>query len=326
MTLPQMDTTESTPTSATTTLVTEIKPASTSRLDKLEALIPKLSPSVTDDAATCLRHLASFTASVSATPYPPKKLAGVLILLHIDATGNLSLTLTTRSLRLRSHPGETALPGGRYEDSDTSVEATALREANEEIGLPLSDDSLFHLTTLPPFTSRTMLVVIPVVYLLTTPFEGTQKLLKPNPDEVDAIFHLPLKAFLGLDVDVDLSVSSPSPPPPKKRKTRSKSSKSILTHSYQDLIWLSDRLYRLHSFDAPDLPSPVEGLTADIIVSVALIGYYGMDEVTESKESGEGKLGFLRWAEGQLSWAEITRLALEATGEKGVRDQRTSKT
>lgn len=57
-----------------------------------------------------------------------KKLAGVLVLLHVNPIGELSLTLTTRSLTLRSHPGDTALPGGRFEIGvDNSVEDTAVR-------------------------------------------------------------------------------------------------------------------------------------------------------------------------------------------------------
>jgi coenzyme A diphosphatase NUDT7 len=50
----------------------------------------------------------------------------VLVLLHVNPGGELSVTLTTRSLRMRSHPGETALPGGRYEEGDEEVEWTAV--------------------------------------------------------------------------------------------------------------------------------------------------------------------------------------------------------
>lgn len=50
----------------------------------------------------------------------------MLILLHVDSHGELGVTLTTRSMQLRSHPGETALAGGRYEEGDASVEETAV--------------------------------------------------------------------------------------------------------------------------------------------------------------------------------------------------------
>lgn len=49
-------------------------------------------------------------------------------MLHLDPKGELSVTLTTRSKHLRSHPGETALPGGRWEEGDgEGGEWTAVR-------------------------------------------------------------------------------------------------------------------------------------------------------------------------------------------------------
>lgn len=49
------------------------------------------------------------------------------MLLHVDEEGELKVTLTTRALTMRSHPGETALPGGRWEEGDGTVEGTAVR-------------------------------------------------------------------------------------------------------------------------------------------------------------------------------------------------------
>lgn len=103
----------------------------------------------------------------------------MLVLIHVDDTGSLAVTLTTRSMKLRSHPGDTAFPGGKFDDVDGTVEATALREANEEIGLPLDQmENLLHITTLFPFTSASLLVVVPVVYLWKTP---NLSILSPNP-------------------------------------------------------------------------------------------------------------------------------------------------
>lgn len=53
-----------------------------------------------------------------ADSYPKQRLAAVLVLLHLDKHGELAVTLTTRSSKLRSHPGETSLPGGRWEEGD----------------------------------------------------------------------------------------------------------------------------------------------------------------------------------------------------------------
>ena len=54
---------------------------------------------------------------------PLKRLAGVLVLLF-ERAGELRVLLTTRSKNLRSHPGETALPGGKKDDTDSSFVIT----------------------------------------------------------------------------------------------------------------------------------------------------------------------------------------------------------
>jgi 8-oxo-dGTP pyrophosphatase MutT (NUDIX family) len=61
--------------------------------------------------------------------------AAVLVPLYLDG-GELHAVFTKRREDLRRHPGEISFPGGRHEPDDQSFEATALREAEEEIGLP----------------------------------------------------------------------------------------------------------------------------------------------------------------------------------------------
>ena len=59
------------------------------------------------------------------------------VLMAVSLTGNEPrLILTKRSSGLKHHPGQIAFPGGKQEESDADVTAAALREANEEIGLP----------------------------------------------------------------------------------------------------------------------------------------------------------------------------------------------
>ncbi|KAJ3234774.1 hypothetical protein HDU78_005620 [Chytriomyces hyalinus] len=66
----------------------------------------------------------------------PRKRAGVLIPLVVDhENDSVHVILTRRSFSLRTHPGEVALPGGRMDETDADISATALREAWEEIGL-----------------------------------------------------------------------------------------------------------------------------------------------------------------------------------------------
>ena len=60
----------------------------------------------------------------------------MLVPLYLDADGRLHAVFTKRRDDLRRHPGEISFPGGRREDEDPDLTVTALREAEEEIGLP----------------------------------------------------------------------------------------------------------------------------------------------------------------------------------------------
>ncbi|KAH7514670.1 hypothetical protein FEM48_Zijuj11G0114400 [Ziziphus jujuba var. spinosa] len=120
-----------------------------------------------------------------------KRRAAVLICLFEGPQGELRVILTKRSMKLASHPGDVALPGGKMEERDVDDSATALREAMEEIGL---DPALVQvLANLEPFLSQHLLKVIPVIGLVAR-IQDFKPLL--NTDEVDAIFDVPLEMFL----------------------------------------------------------------------------------------------------------------------------------
>lgn len=57
--------------------------------------------------------------------YPTNRLAAVLVLLY-EKSQQLRVLLTTRSKNLRSHPGQTALPGGRFERTDKNLIDTSV--------------------------------------------------------------------------------------------------------------------------------------------------------------------------------------------------------
>jgi 8-oxo-dGTP pyrophosphatase MutT (NUDIX family) len=61
--------------------------------------------------------------------------AAVLVALYLDG-GRMHAVFTKRREDLRRHPGEISFPGGRHDDTDPDLLTTALREAEEEIGLP----------------------------------------------------------------------------------------------------------------------------------------------------------------------------------------------
>ena len=97
----------------------------------------------------------------------------------------LTLLLTKRAAHLKFHSGQVSFPGGRVDAEDANPEATALREANEEIGLPAGSVEL--LGRLPDYRTGTGYRITPVVGLLAPPLA-----LRPHPGEVDEIFEVPL--------------------------------------------------------------------------------------------------------------------------------------
>ena len=114
--------------------------------------------------------------------------AGVLVPVSLT-TAEPRLILTKRSSALKHHPGQIAFPGGKQDDGDADATATALREAQEEIGLPAKMPRILgHLSTHETVTSFS---VTPVVAVLDHPFDPV-----PEPGEVDEVFSVPLAHVL----------------------------------------------------------------------------------------------------------------------------------
>jgi len=110
----------------------------------------------------------------------------VPIVAHPDG---LTVLFTKRTAHLKAHSGQVSFPGGRAEAGDPSPEYTALREAEEEIGLPM--DRVEVLARLPEYMTRTGFRVTPVVGIVTPPLE-----LVPDAREVDEVFEVPLDFLL----------------------------------------------------------------------------------------------------------------------------------
>jgi len=102
--------------------------------------------------------------------------------------GGATVLLTLRTDHLRDHAGQISFPGGRAESVDLSPAHTALREAEEEIGLASAHVEV--VGTLPEYLTVTGYRITPVVAFLTPPFS-----LRPDPSEVAEVFEVPL-AFL----------------------------------------------------------------------------------------------------------------------------------
>ena len=113
--------------------------------------------------------------------------ASVLVPL-VQRPDGLKVLLTRRTDHLRDHAGQISFPGGRAEEADADAVATALREAEEEVGLPR--DVVDVIGSLPHYTTVTNYVVTPVVALVQPPF-----VLRLDSFEVAEAFEVPL-AFL----------------------------------------------------------------------------------------------------------------------------------
>jgi 8-oxo-dGTP pyrophosphatase MutT (NUDIX family) len=115
--------------------------------------------------------------------------AAVLVPLYLDH-GRMHAVFTKRQDDLRRHPGEISFPGGRYEEGEPDLSATALREAHEEIGLPA--DAVEIVGALQPTpTIATGYAVYPFVGLIDPGRTWT-----PSPGEVAEVLELSLDALL----------------------------------------------------------------------------------------------------------------------------------
>lgn len=118
------------------------------------------------------------------TPEPPYRDAAVLITL-LPRGDDLSVVFTQRTSHLTAHAGQISFPGGGVEPHDFDAAATALREAEEEIGLPRAKVQI--LGQLDDYITGTGFLVRPVVGFVP---EVPQ--WQPDDFEVAEIFDVPL--------------------------------------------------------------------------------------------------------------------------------------
>ena len=115
--------------------------------------------------------------------------AAVLVPLYLDK-GSLRLVFTKRGADLRRHAGEISFPGGRREHDEDDLQATALREAEEEIGLPRTAVEIVGALQPTP-TIATGYAVYPFVGLIESGRSWT-----PSAGEVAAVLELNVQALI----------------------------------------------------------------------------------------------------------------------------------
>jgi 8-oxo-dGTP pyrophosphatase MutT (NUDIX family) len=100
-----------------------------------------------------------------------------------------TVILTLRPQTMRKHPGQVSFPGGRIDPDDTGPIAAALREAEEEIGLPR--DAVQIVGVADRYRTVTGFEVTPVIGIVPPDLR-----LTPHPGEVEAMFEAPLYYLL----------------------------------------------------------------------------------------------------------------------------------
>lgn len=118
----------------------------------------------------------------------PLRRAAVLIPIVAREEG-ATVILTRRTDHLPSHPGQVAFPGGKIEATDATPLAAALRETEEEIGIPR--DRFEPLGYLDLYQSGSGFRIVPVVAMIGPRFE-----LAVDQNEVAAVFEVPLSFLM----------------------------------------------------------------------------------------------------------------------------------
>ena len=146
----------------------------------------RLSPAwLRERFASAIEWSPEFTAEpeLNLSNRPP--VAAAVLMPIVVRDDGLNLLLTMRTAHLHDHAGQIALPGGRVDPEDADAIATALREAEEEIGLARRHVEV--IGSLPDYQTGTGFRVTPVAALVHPPFE-----LAADPFEVAEIFEVPM--------------------------------------------------------------------------------------------------------------------------------------
>lgn len=122
-------------------------------------------------------------------PDGDRRRAAVLLPLYVR-DGAVHVLCTQRTEDLPHHKGQVAFPGGGRDPGDADLRATALREAEEEVGIaPRDVEVLGALDDEATVGSR--FIVTPFVGVIPFPYP-----FRPNPAEIVALLHVPIEPLL----------------------------------------------------------------------------------------------------------------------------------
>ncbi len=123
---------------------------------------------------------------------PATRDAAALVLLYPDAAGEAHLVLTARPTGTHRHAGQISFPGGKRDPGDEFPTGTALREAQEEVGLDVARDPVTILGTLDTVDVRVSgFLLVPVLAVAQR-----EPALTADAHEVAEILRVPVRHFL----------------------------------------------------------------------------------------------------------------------------------
>ena len=158
--------------------------------DRIEQRLRREAGSGSPDTALIAGLAQTDGTAQKLRQYLPKTWARAAVLIPlVDRPEGLAVLFTQRSAQLTNHPGQVSFPGGRIEATDAGAWEAAVREAQEEIGLP--GDRIHRVGYLHDHLVISGFVVTPVVAYVTPGFE-----LRLDRTEVDDAFEAPLEFLL----------------------------------------------------------------------------------------------------------------------------------
>ncbi|CAH0401018.1 unnamed protein product [Chilo suppressalis] len=193
-----------------------------------------LSNMVRERCVTKLKELPALITRKSKN----KAQASVLVPICVD-NGRVCLLYTLRSSNLKAHSGQVSFPGGKADENE-SVIRTALRETEEEIGIP--HDSIDVWTVMPQVEGRNREIRITPVVGVINNFD--MKNLTPNLHEVDEIFTVSMEELCNKEIHGHVPYENINIPVYNTAKHRIWGITAVITHFFLQ-SFLPENIYEL---------------------------------------------------------------------------------
>lgn len=107
----------------------------------------------------------------------------------VDINGKYHILFEVRALKMRRQPGEVCFPGGKMDPDDVDSLHTAMRETSEELGI--EPENIKNVLPLDYLLSPFGMIIYPYMGVIERP-----DAIRPNPNEVDEVFMVPLSFLL----------------------------------------------------------------------------------------------------------------------------------